>query len=177
MKSLASLAFITFTLAQHAHAVTSQQIHIDLAKTLSSGSEVVSTTDPSYATGFTQRWTVYSKAAPAYDIAVKPATATDVQKIIQYATKNSVPFLATGGGHGYTTSLSGVKGALNIDLSKFRKVVVDASANTMTIGAATIFADMLDPLYAAGKQMRKFQRVSLRNKINIACSIWWVLNP
>ncbi|EUC35506.1 hypothetical protein COCCADRAFT_35010 [Bipolaris zeicola 26-R-13] len=153
MKSLASLAFITFTLAQHAHAVTSQQIHIDLAKTLSSGSEVVSTTDPSYATGFTQRWTVYSKAAPAYDIAVKPATATDVQKIIQYATKNSVPFLATGGGHGYTTSLSGVKGALNIDLSKFRKVVVDASANTMTIGAATIFADMLDPLYAAGKQM------------------------
>lgn len=160
MKSLASIVLVTFTLAQHALAVTSQQIHIDLAKTLSSGSEVVLTTDPSYATSFTQRWTVYSKAEPSYDIAVKPATATDVQKIIQYATMNNVSFLATGGGHGYSTSLSGVKGALNIDLSKFRKVTVDAAANTMTVGAATIFADMLDPLYAAGKQMRKFQRVS-----------------
>ncbi|KAJ6278828.1 hypothetical protein J3E71DRAFT_393846 [Bipolaris maydis] len=153
MKSLASIVLVTFTLAQHALAVTSQQIHIDLAKTLSSGSEVVLTTDPSYATSFTQRWTVYSKAEPSYDIAMKPATTTDVQKIIQYATMNNVSFLATGGGHGYSTSLSGVKGALNIDLSKFRKVTVDAAANTMTVGAATIFADMLDPLYAAGKQM------------------------
>lgn len=156
MKSLAPLAFVTFILVQHGLAITSQQIHIDLANTLSSGSEVVLTTDPSYTTDFTQRWTVYSKAEPAYDAAVKPVTATDIQKIIQYATKKNVPFLATGGGHGYSTSLSGVKGALNIDLSKFRNVAVNASANTMTVGAATIFADMLDPLYAAGKQMRKF---------------------
>ncbi|KAF5846305.1 hypothetical protein GGP41_003702 [Bipolaris sorokiniana] len=153
MKSLAPLAFVTFILVQHGLAITSQQIHIDLANTLSSGSEVVLTTDPSYTTDFTQRWTVYSKAEPAYDAAVKPVTATDIQKIIQYATKKNVPFLATGGGHGYSTSLSGVKGALNIDLSKFRNVAVNASANTMTVGAATIFADMLDPLYAAGKQM------------------------
>jgi FAD/FMN-containing dehydrogenase len=74
---------------------------------------------------------------------------------LQYASKNKVSLLATGGGHGYTTTLGGLKNALNVDLSNFKKVEVDASANTMVIGAATTFADMYDPLYAAGKMMRK----------------------
>jgi FAD/FMN-containing dehydrogenase len=160
MELFASLVLLTSTLAHHALAVTSQQIRIDLAKTLSSGTEVVLTTDRSYQTDFTQRWTIYSKADPAYNVAAKPATIKDVQKIVQYATKNQVPFLATGGGHGYTTSLSGLNGALNIDLSKFKKVAVDASTNTMTVGASSIFADMLDPLFAAGKQMRELQLCS-----------------
>ena len=161
MAPLASFVLIASTLAQHVLAVTSQQIHADLAKSLSSGSEVILTSDPSYQTDFTQRWTIYSKADPAYTIAAKPATVKDVQKIIQYASKNKVPFLATGGGHGYTTSLSRLRDALNIDMSNFRKANVDAAASTMTIGAATIFADMYDPLYAAGKQMRKSFRLLL----------------
>ena len=156
MTFLASLLFITSTLAQHAFAVTPQQIHADLANVLSRESEVVFTTDPSYSTNFTQRWTVYSGADPTYTIAAKPATIKDVQTIVQYAAQNNVPFLATGGGHGYSTSLSGLKGALDVDLSKFRKVAVDVSTTTMTVGAATIFADMYDPLSAAGKQMREF---------------------
>ena len=41
--------------------------------------------------------------------------------------------MATGGGHGYTTTLGGLKNALNVDLSNFKKVEVDASANTMVI--------------------------------------------
>jgi FAD/FMN-containing dehydrogenase len=56
---------------------------------------------------------------------------------------------------GYSTTLSSRRDTLNIDLSNFRKVDADASANTMTIGAASIFADMYDPLYAARKQIRK----------------------
>lgn len=32
---------------------------------------------------------------------------------------------------------------------------VDAEANTMTIGGAVRFEDIVDPLYNAGKQIRK----------------------
>ena len=156
MTFLASVLFITSTLAQHAYAVASQQIQADLINTLSRGSEVVFTTDHSYSTNFTQRWSIYSECDPTYNVAAKPATTKDVQTIVKYAAQNNVPFLATGGGHGYSTSLSGLKGALNVDLSKFRKVSVNGSANTLTVGAAAIFADMYNPLYAAGKQMRGF---------------------
>jgi hypothetical protein len=166
MAFLGSILFVLSIVTQHVLAVTSQQIQVDLSKSLSSGSEIVLTSNPSYPTNFTQRWTIYSNANPTYSVAAKPATVKDVQRIIQYAARNKVSFLATGGGHGYSTTLSGVKKALNIDLSNFRKVAVDASANTMTIGAATIFADVYDPLYAAGKQIREFQTHPLHLLIN-----------
>jgi hypothetical protein len=176
MAFLGSILFVLSIVTQHVLAVTSQQIQADLSKSLSSGSEIVLTSNPSYPTNFTQRWTIYSNANPTYSVAAKPATVKDVQKIIQYAARNKVSFLATGGGHGYSTTLSGVKNALNIDLSNFRKVAVDASANTMTIGAATIFADVYDPLYAAGKQIREFQTHPLHLLITtyVMFSLWWV---
>jgi FAD/FMN-containing dehydrogenase len=155
MEFLASLFLIASVLTRQALAVTSQQILTDLSSVLSNTSQVIVTTDASYRTDFTQRWSIYSQAEPTYTVAAKPATAGDVQKILQYAARNKVPILATGGGHGYTTTLSGLRNALNVDLSNFKKVAVDASANTMVIGAATTFADMYDPLYAAGKMMRK----------------------
>ncbi|KAG9191296.1 hypothetical protein G6011_09384 [Alternaria panax] len=153
MAFLASFVLFACVFTRQAVAVTSQQILTDLSSTLSAASQVIATTDSSYAIGFTQRWSIYSKAKPAYTVAAKPATAGDLQKILQYASKNKVSLLATGGGHGYTTSLGGIKNALNVDLSQFRKVEVDASTNTMVIGAATTFADMYEPLYAAGKMM------------------------
>ena len=159
-----SFLLIASALAQHAFAVTPQQIQIDLAKTLSRSSEVILTTNPSNSTEFTQRWTIYSKSRPDFDVAVKPATVEDVQKIVQYATKNSLSFLATGGGNGYSTSLSSLNCALNIDLGKFRRLIVDTDSSTMTVGASTTFADMFDPLYAAGKQFRKFRVHTYRYK-------------
>lgn len=166
MAFLVSVLFVLSIVTPHVLAVTSQQIGTDLTKSLSSGSEIILTNNPSYPTDFTQRWTIYSNANPTYSVAAKPATVKDVQKIVQYAAQNKVSFLATGGGHGYSTTLSGVKDALNVDLSNFKKVAIDASANTMTIGAATIFADVYDPLYAAGKQIRKFQIYLLHPLIN-----------
>ncbi len=136
-------------------AKTPQEIQADLSGQLSSGSETILTGNGTYSTDFTQRWTIYFEAEPTYSVAAKPATIEDVQAIVQYAARNNVSFMATGGGHGYSTTLSGVQDALDVDLGNFKSVSVDAYANTMTVGGATIFADIYDPLYNAGKQIRE----------------------
>ena len=155
MDILASFALIAFVLSRQVVAVTTQQIQTDLSSHLSNGSQVIFTTDASYPTDFTQRWSVYTKAEPVYAVAAKPATARDLQTILRYATENKIPLLATGGGHGYSTTLSGLHNALDVDLSNFKRIEVDASTNTMVVGAGSTFQDMLDPLYAAGKMMRR----------------------
>ena len=157
---MANFVLVTSVLARQVVAVTTQQIETDLSSNLSNGSHVILTTDSTYPTGFTQRWSIYDKAEPAYAVAARPATARDVQTILRYATKNKVPLLATGGGHGYSTTLSGLHNALDVDLRNFKKIKVDASTNTMVVGAGSTFHDMFDPLYAAGKMMRKFPTYS-----------------
>jgi FAD/FMN-containing dehydrogenase len=59
-----------------------------------------------------------------------------------------------GGGHGYTTSYDALDYGLEIDLSAFNRVSVDAHRNRMTIGGGVRFRDIFDPLYAAGKEIR-----------------------
>lgn len=108
-----------------------------------------------------------------YIIGVKPALDVDVQAIvgqspfsvritrdqcgkqIKYASEHGIPFLGTGGGHGYTTTLSLLQNGIDIDLGFFNSVDVDISSDTMTIGGSVIFDDIFDPLYSAGKEIRK----------------------
>lgn len=73
---------------------------------------------------------------------------------VNYASNNSIPFLGTGGGHGYSTTTSALQNGLDIDLSGFNTVSVDDSASKMTIGGGVRFRDILDPVYAAGKEIR-----------------------
>lgn len=61
-----------------------------------------------------------------------------------------------GGGHGYTTTFAELQYGLEIDLSGFNQVAVDADANLMTIGGGVRFRDIFEPLYSAGKEIRKF---------------------
>ena len=63
-------------------ALTAQQIAHDLQAALSSGSDVVLTSDgTAYAAGnFTPRYNIVD--APTYIVAVKPILATDVQKVV-----------------------------------------------------------------------------------------------
>lgn len=62
--------------------------------------------------------------------------------------------MGTGGGHGYTTTTSALKNGINIDLGAFDRVSIDKAASTMTIGGAVTFGDVLDPVFAAGKEIR-----------------------
>ena len=67
---------------------------------------------------------------------------------------NNVSFLATGGGHSFSVNLGKLKNGLELDMSGFKTVKVDVAANTLTVGGAVTIGEVLEPLYAAGKEIR-----------------------
>lgn len=103
-----------------------------------------------------KRWTTYKQ--PSFIAVVKPASVKDVQKVVKLCSEKDIPFHAVATGHHYTTSYEKAKGLLQIDLSNFKKIDIDKSANTVTIGGAVMFKELFDPLFNAGKEMRKSAR-------------------
>lgn len=172
-KMVANLVLGALHLASLASALASGDIQNYLKTELSSSSEVLLSSDQSYDTEIKERWNAYD--APTFVVGVKPATVEDVATIvslakrlyfiffciteisakIRYASNNSIPFLGTGGGHGYTTTTSALKDRINIDLGNFKQVSVDPTASTVTIGGAVTFGEVLDPVYKAGKEIRE----------------------
>lgn len=153
-------------------ALTPGDIQSYLKSQLSADSEVLVSSDQSYNTTIKQRWNAYD--APSFVVGVKPATAQDVATIVRpkislahdrystddrtkvrYASSHSIPFLGTGGGHGYSTTTDALKSGINIDLGSFKSVSIDSAASKMTIGGAVTFGEVLDPVYKAGKEIRE----------------------
>ncbi|CAE7205748.1 hypothetical protein P3342_011551 [Pyrenophora teres f. teres] len=147
-----SLVFGLLSVVGMTSAVTPGNIQSYLQSHLSSKSEVFLSSSQSYQTELTERWNAYQ--APSYVVGVKPATAQDVSTIVKYAAQNSIAFMGTGGGHGYTTTTSAVNNGINIDLGAFKSISIDKAASTMTIGGAVTFGEVLDPVFAAGKEIQ-----------------------
>lgn len=68
--------------------------------------------------------------------------------------------MTTGGAHGFPTTLGLVECGIELDMSNFNKVVVDAQANKLTIGGGVRFGDILGPMAQAKKEMREYSRQS-----------------
>ncbi|KAI1502629.1 FAD-binding domain-containing protein [Biscogniauxia marginata] len=100
----------------------------------------------------TERWTIFDP--PTYVAAISPATESDVVKAVKVARDLNFPFLATGGRHGYGTSLGKLDKGLAIDLSQLDSVRVDAKAGTLTVGGGTRFRQIVDPVYNAGFEIQ-----------------------
>ncbi|KFA73977.1 hypothetical protein S40288_10224, partial [Stachybotrys chartarum IBT 40288] len=100
----------------------------------------------------TERWSIYK--APSYSAVVSPAVEQDVAKAVKLGRKHRIPFLATGGRHGYGTTLGGLQNGLAIDLRQLNAVRVDRSARTVTVGGGTRLEEVLGPVNAAGFEMR-----------------------
>ncbi|KAK8216671.1 FAD-dependent oxidase [Phyllosticta capitalensis] len=100
----------------------------------------------------TLRWNEYS--APTFAAVVRPGSEQDVQKVVKLSISNNISFLATGGRHGYGTQFGKLQNGLEIDMSAFDMVQVDKSSSMMTVGGAVHFGDIVDPLYAAGKEIQ-----------------------
>jgi len=98
-----------------------------------------------------QRWSVYRQ--PHYLGAIKPATEKDVEKIVQIAAKNKIPFLATGGGHSLSVALERLHDGIDVDLGNFKTVKLDKKKNTLTLGGSVEFLDFVDLLYQNGKEL------------------------
>lgn len=108
---------------------------------------------PTFA-NITERWTVFG--APTFAGAIRPATEADVVKTVQLARQHDIPFLATGGRHGFSTTLHALDQGLEIDLSQLDSVEIDDTNATVTIGAGVVVDDILDPIYDAGFEMREY---------------------
>ncbi|KAI1212144.1 FAD-binding domain-containing protein [Annulohypoxylon truncatum] len=96
----------------------------------------------------TERWTTFS--APTYSAAISPGTEDDLVKVVKLATSRKIPFLATGGRHGYSTTFGELHDGLAIDLSHFDSIKLDKSAETITVGPGVTVGQIFDPLYNAG---------------------------
>ncbi|KAL9074399.1 MAG: hypothetical protein Q9157_004402 [Trypethelium eluteriae] len=117
---------------------------------LSPGAEIFYPSDPHWSEDVTQRWDLYH--APKYFGAIQPATEQDIQHIAKTSARNNISFLATGRGHGSTSTLTAFDG-INIDLSKFRNVDLNANNSKITVGGSVNFSQLFDPLYDAGKML------------------------
>ena len=73
---------------------------------------------------------------------------------VKIASLHKIPFLATGGRHGYTTTLGELDGGLAIDLSQLKAYSIDKATGQLTIGGATTLADFQNDLFAAGYMIR-----------------------
>lgn len=119
---------------------------------LSPGTEIAASTDANISSVVVSRWTTWD--SPKWTGAIKPETEADLQEIIRIATANNIPFLATNGGHGAGIGYGSISG-IDINLANFNSVSVDVANNEMTVGAGVSIGDLIQPLYNAGKSVRK----------------------
>jgi fumiquinazoline A oxidase len=136
-----------------AHASSSTNLTTLYGPGLSAEAEIFYPSDSDWSEEVTQRWNL--NGAPTYFGAIKPATEEDVQHIVRISVENDIDFLATGRGHGSTSTLAFLNG-IEIDLSNFRSIDVDAENNRLTVGGSVNFSQLFDPLYDAGKMLRMF---------------------
>ncbi|KAI0101072.1 FAD-binding domain-containing protein [Daldinia grandis] len=99
----------------------------------------------------TLRWSIYK--APEFAAAITPLNEETIVGIVKVARAANIPFLATGGRHGYGTTLGKLQGGLAIDLSQLKSVKVDKAAGTVTVGAGVRIDDAMRPVYEAGYEL------------------------
>lgn len=75
---------------------------------------------------------------------------------VKIAAAYNIPFLTTGGGHGYGKTYAALHNGLDLDLGYFKSVQIDAKANQLTIGGSVATEDIILPLYKAGKEFHDY---------------------
>ncbi|KAH8196233.1 hypothetical protein TruAng_009590 [Truncatella angustata] len=99
----------------------------------------------------TKRWDIFTE--PSFNGVIKAATEKDIQTAILLASKHGIPFLATAGGHGTSGTLGRLNGGLNIDIGRFNAVEFNPGDNTITVGGAAHFSQIINLLHDAGREM------------------------
>ena len=64
-------------------------------------------------------------------------------------------FLTTGAAHGYSGSLLTLQNGIELDMSNFNTVTVEAAENRLRIGGSVKFSDLMEQVYSNGKSIRK----------------------
>ncbi|KAJ5063502.1 hypothetical protein J3E74DRAFT_446081 [Bipolaris maydis] len=85
---------------------------------------------------------------PQYDIIVKVVTEAD----ILYANANNKSFHTISGGHAITAYLNNIEHAVGILMRGMNDISITESSNTALVGGGILNGDVLDYLWAHGKQ-------------------------
>ncbi|KAI1765666.1 hypothetical protein GGR53DRAFT_465139 [Hypoxylon sp. FL1150] len=80
---------------------------------------------------------------------------------LKTARTANIPFLATGGHHGYGTTLGNLRNGLAIGLRLLKSFGIDMTPSIITVGAGTLAGDSIGPVYEAGYELGKFCRLPL----------------
>lgn len=120
---------------------------------LTPGTEIASFSDTNFSSVATERWTTWE--APMWTGAIKPETEADVATIVKIANAHEIGFMATTGGHGAGIGFSNVSG-IDINLANLNSVSIDVDNNEIIVGGGVVIGDVIEPLYEAGKTIRKY---------------------
>ncbi|KAL8945215.1 MAG: hypothetical protein Q9211_000256 [Gyalolechia sp. 1 TL-2023] len=123
-----------------------------LATRLSRGASIVFPQDANWH-HVTERWTKY--LAPSFQVAVEPAVEADVVAIVKYAVARNISFLAQGGRHGYAPELQKIQNGILINMEQINHVVVDNATGIATVGGGTVYEQVINATYAAGREMSR----------------------
>ncbi|KAL2788811.1 hypothetical protein BJX66DRAFT_326833 [Aspergillus keveii] len=99
----------------------------------------------------TERWDIFQ--APSFAAALAVGSEEDLVAAVKLATSYNIPFLATGTRHGYGNTIGELQDGLALDLSPLNSIVVDANAETVTVGPGVFSVDVFDPVFEAGYSM------------------------
>ena len=83
---------------------------------------------------YAKRWTDIGRQTPA--AIVLPRTEQHIQKVVQWAVKSSVPFVAKSGGCSEWSTIG--ENGLVVDLTHYSAIEVDAKARTATVRGGVV---------------------------------------
>jgi FAD/FMN-containing dehydrogenase len=130
----------------------SANVTADLSARLSPQAKVYLPGDAGFAS-HVPRWSAF--ATPDFTITVEVANENDVVETIKYANANKRPFLAVNNAHGGISTVGRVQNGIQINMQRIKGVKIAADGKTATFGAGILAKDVIDGLWAAGKQTGK----------------------
>ncbi|KAK4239566.1 6-hydroxy-D-nicotine oxidase [Achaetomium macrosporum] len=113
-------------------------------------------TAPSFNHLLPHRWSSNPLNSPHPAVVVVPAMESDIAHTIRYANAHNIPFLVATGGHGTGRWLARMQGGVLIHMRNLTKFELDpedgAGTATATLGGGLLVSEVVDRLWAAGKQ-------------------------
>ncbi|KAF8847502.1 FAD-binding domain-containing protein [Acephala macrosclerotiorum] len=148
------MAWATGTMTGYALSMSSDYsssagIHAELSPRLSQNASIILPGSSQFVNA-TLRWQEWRD--PNITVVVEVATESDVQETIKYANAHDIDFLAMSGGHGAIYSLGDMHHGIEIWMHKLSSISISASGDTAIIGGGVLQKDLVDYLWAAGKQ-------------------------
>ena len=140
---------LPFCLSVVAAIPTANQIRSELGPKLSAKTFIYDPASPEFEESVS-RWQPFS--SPNVSIVVDAHTESDVIATIIYANNNSIPFLATTGGHGTFGTLGGLKNGLQIRLRPMNRISISADGQYATMQGGVTNLEVIKTLDAASKE-------------------------